>query len=106
VTGDGEVVLTTAPFPVVGTVTIDFNPSSLSADVVPQIRGRNAGAGVSAKNTIYQRSSSGTDIAEGTALDAATDGVYYVRLDGTRLVLTVSNYVSGSASGTWSWSQG
>ena len=102
---DGEYVLTTAPFPVVGTVTLDFNVASLSADVVPKLRGRNAGA-VSAKDTIYQRSNSNTDIAAGVALDSTTNGVYYVRLDGTRLSLVVTNYVSGSASGTWSWSQG
>jgi len=105
VTGDGEVVLTTAPFPVVGTVTIDFNVASLSADVVPKIRGRNAGA-VSAKGCIYQRSNSNTDIAADVPLDDTTDGIYYVRLDGTRLSLVTTNYVSGSASGTWSWSQG
>lgn len=103
--GNGVKAIIVPPYPVVGTVTIHVvNTSSFSGTIKAGLIGLVAPDNTTPVDCIYQRSDTSGDIAAGTAL--VLDKVNYFRVDGAKLVITVSGYVSGSCTIYWQWSQG
>lgn len=103
---DGSYLIANQPFPVCGTVTVHVVLAGWTggSTLTPGIVGRGTPDNTTPTGTIYQKASVNTDVASGTAITASD--VYYFRLDGTRLVFTVSGYSAGTATIYWSWSQG
>lgn len=104
IAADGTTKLTDQPYPLTGTVTLHVILTGWNGTLQLGLIGHGAPDGTTPVNPIYQTCTSNTDVSSGTAITAT--GVYYVRLDGTRLVLTTTDYVAGSATVYWTWSQG
>ena len=93
-----------SPYPVVGTVTLDFTSSSFSGNVVLKKRKINSASSATWKACTYQTSDSTTDIAASTPITG--DKTAYVRLDGEELSYTANTVAAGSLAVEWAWSAG